>query len=317
MPVQIRKRFTGWKTAAACMYRHMTSYRGSPAEEPDALKALLIADMHTDADPWRDRSNVMRRYLTGATTYCGDADVLVLAGDNTNSAHEREYTLLRRLLRRYCVIPQILPAMGNHDTRGTSIDPDFEEATRLFRALCKECGISASQNYFRMQIKGFWFIALGSERLLKDDAYLSPTQLQWLDESLTKAKQSGKPVFVVCHQPPYGRNGADEHWPGDGPAWVGEQSAELEAILLRHGQDKRQPIIYISGHLHQTPCKQTFQKASEGLYYLNLPEVLSKKDLSKAGEAFSLYADQTFILLQGINLISGQKSYVHKYIIIL
>ena len=130
-PLWLRKLRTATVAAPSLVRVRLAARR--PVEPDAALRLALIADLHTDADPYRDRSNVLRRAFAGMMAQCRGYDGVVAAGDLTNSAHPREYALLLGLLRAYFpgALERMIPQMGNHDARGTSIDPDFPQACRL------------------------------------------------------------------------------------------------------------------------------------------------------------------------------------------
>lgn len=305
----MRKRAAAMRTIAACLLRTRFAKKRAPRPGGE-LCALLAADLHTDGDPWRDRSNVLRRALSGMRAYAGDADALILAGDSTNTAHETEYRVLCRLLDVYWGEKDVVPQMGNHDGSGVSDVRDFDAACRRYLAFCAYCGIRADKTYYALRLKGYDFFVLGTERLLQDHAFLSDGQLRWLDDGLRRAALRGRPIFVVNHQPPKGRNDRGNPWEG---ASVGEQSQALERILLRHGRDAKHPIIYISGHLHQRLGQNTLERAADGLYYLNLPSLLSKEDLRAGGDGFVLTVGGGALTLQGVNFITGRQYADYRY----
>ena len=53
--------------------------------------AVLTADLHTDADPCRDRRDVLRLAFSGFTRIVARPDVFVIPGDITNCGDEKEY----------------------------------------------------------------------------------------------------------------------------------------------------------------------------------------------------------------------------------
>lgn len=313
-PLWLRKLRTATVAAPSLVRVRLAARR--PVEPDAALRLALIADLHTDADPYRDRSNVLRRAFAGMMALCRGYDGVVAAGDLTNSAHPREYALLLGLLRAYFpgALERMIPQMGNHDARGTSIDPDFPQACRLFQDFCGQCGLQARRNYFAVRKKAHTFLVLGTERLLQNEAYLSDAQFEWLEKELARACAGGKPVFVVCHQPPHGRNQVDQRWPEGA---LGAESQRLDALLLCYGQKARAPIIYISGHLHKR-SPAAFEQAGQNVYYLNLPGLLDcgcapRGTMRAGGEGFVLAAENGKVTLQGINFITGKRHPEQRY----
>ncbi len=263
------------------------------------LNSALIADIHTDGDALRDRNNIIRSGIAGISRSAVPVDALVMAGDITNSAAKVEYTNLNRFMATYNKAVHIIPEMGNHDSRGTSIYPDFEEASEFFRDFCTVQGIETDKNYYSTIVNGYYFIVMGTEALLQNNAYISDEQLRWLDETITLAEKSGKPVFIINHQPLSGTGDMDTSSKNSG--CVGEASDEIRSILLRHAQGGT-VLLYVSGHLHSDLCDGTFD--SEGsVYYLNLPAFLYSYG---GGCGFAMEVYENRILLRARNYITGE-----------
>ncbi|MBQ6118707.1 MAG: metallophosphoesterase, partial [Clostridia bacterium] len=95
----------------------LATARALPQKKPEPcdFRAVFAADLHTDADPYRDRTDVLRRAFAGLRRE-GALDALVLCGDITNCGDEKEYALLRRLKKAYLGETRLLPQMGNHDS---------------------------------------------------------------------------------------------------------------------------------------------------------------------------------------------------------
>lgn len=237
------------------------------AEDCD-FRAVFAADLHTDADPHRDRTDVLRRAFAGIRRD-GRTDLLALCGDITNCGDEREYALLRRLQRAYLGDIRVLPQIGNHDSWHHSDDPNYPLAERLFQRFCRDCGFVTGKNYYYATVKGFPFIVTGTQALCHNKPTLYRDQLDWLDETLANAVKTGRPVFVLSHQPPQGRNGVT---PELHEAGMGDCSAEADAILLMHAQTAKAPILFFSGHIHWLR-PECVEKAGDNLYYINLPSL--------------------------------------------
>ncbi|MBQ6065737.1 MAG: metallophosphoesterase [Clostridia bacterium] len=232
------------------------------------LRAVFAADLHTDADPCRDRTDVLRRAFAGIRRD-GRCDVLALCGDITNCGDEKEYALLRRLKKAYLGEMRVLPQIGNHDSWHHSDDPNYPLAERLFQRFCRDCGFVTDKNYYYAAVKGYPFIVTGTQALCHNKPTLYRDQLEWLDAALAKAVQTGKPVFVLSHQPPEGRNGvtAETHEAG-----MGECSETVDALLRKHAEKATAPILFFSGHIHWLR-PECMEQARENLYYVNLPSL--------------------------------------------
>ena len=232
------------------------------------LRAVIAADLHTDADPLRDRTDVLRRALAGIRRD-GRCDALALCGDITNCGDEKEYALLRRLQRAYLGDIRVLPQIGNHDSWHHSDDPNYPLAARLFQRFCRDCGLVTEKNYYYATVKGFPFIVTGTEALCHNKPTISEAQLEWLDKILRKAVATGKPVFVLSHQPPQGRNGVT---PELHEAGMGDCSEAVDALLQKHASTAQAPVLFFSGHIHWL-MPDCIEKAGDRLYFINLPSL--------------------------------------------
>mgnify|MGYP002626302300 CR=1 FL=1 len=228
-----------------------------PRNEDLILKAVLVADIHADADFARDRTNLMREIFSAIGRTQNDADLLVMAGDITNSGDLREYINLFNCLNVYSRIFHRLPEIGNHDSWHHSDDPDFKKAERYFKAFCRWNGIFTKKLYYEKTVKEIPFICLGVEAGDFDDPYHSPEQLEWFRKQLSSACATGKPVFVVCHKP---------------VSHLGDNAEEIERIMLDAAETAVAPIVMVSGHRHELDDK-TFTQPAERLIYLNLPSM--------------------------------------------
>lgn len=76
------------------------------------LNAVIAADLHTDAQAFRDRTNILRKAFVGISKDKTDIDAVIFAGDNTNCGDEAEYANLRRLTSVYLKAERIIPAMA-------------------------------------------------------------------------------------------------------------------------------------------------------------------------------------------------------------
>ncbi|MBR0510881.1 MAG: metallophosphoesterase [Clostridia bacterium] len=221
------------------------------------LKAVLIADIHADADFTRDRMDNMREMFAAIGRTQNDADTIVMAGDLTNSGSFLEYVHLQNCLNAYCRIPDRVPEMGNHDSWNHSDDPDYGNAERYFKSFCRWNGIKTENVYYTKRVNGVPFIVLGVEACDFGDPYHSETQLNWFERELNAAVTEGTPVFVVCHRD--FRN-------------LGESAGRMRQILTDASLAASAPIIFVSGHYH-TIGANTYKQQNDKLIFLNLPSM--------------------------------------------
>ncbi len=265
---------------------------GSPFSPEDAehvlLNAAVVSDLHTNGWPTHTRNVRLLKLFNGLSKSTAPIDALVFPGDLTETASRTEYAILSDALNAVDA-KNILPATGNHDVRGVMGVDDFDKNMKHYYAFCETVGVQTDKPYWSRTIGGYTFIVLGSEAEVKDSAYLSPAQLSWIDETLSAAETTCRPVFLICHQPLAHRNGVDTSWPVAGT--VGEQSDDLEAILKKH-TDAGLPILYISGHLHDDFGANSFENPYQNFYSLNLP---SAQYSGGKGVMLEVYSDRVLI----------------------
>ncbi|MBR0509106.1 MAG: metallophosphoesterase [Clostridia bacterium] len=266
---------------------------------------VFAADLHTDADPYRDRSDVLRLALSGITKNVPWADGLILAGDITNCGDEKEYALLERLCLAYVRARNVLPEMGNHDAWHHSDDPDHEKASRCFRQFAAFCNRPIAANYYDAAVGDCRFIMTGSERALENEAYLSDVQLGWVADVLADAVEKGQHIFVVCHQPLNGTHGVGERmWP-EGELMA--QGERLKSMVFAAAEKSSRPVFFVSGHLHKMG-ENTVERPRGNLFLLNLPSLEYESDETYgAGIGFILKEYYDYMRLSAFDFIRQRK----------
>ena len=259
----------------------------APHGEDVRLKAVLVSDIHSDADFKRDRTDGMRQIFAAIGQSQNDADTLVMSGDLTNSGDLREYINLINCLNLYCRIRDRVPEMGNHDSWHHSDDPDYATAERYFKAFCRWNGVCTDTVYYRKDVNGVPFLTLGVEASDFGDPYHSDAQLDWFEAELNAAVAAGLPVFVVCHKP---------------VADLGDSAARVERILTEASATAAAPIIYVSGHWHEIG-ENTFARPNDRLVYLNLPSV---QYTGEGGLGFVAEVTDGEVTLTGMNFLTDQ-----------
>ncbi len=262
------------------------------ADDDVLMSAALIADLHVDGDTYRGRNNMVREGIAAISCY-KKFDAVIMAGDITNSAHISEYNNFKHYLDKYNKVEKIIPEMGNHDSRATSIEPHYNEALALFSDFCKYCGIENGEHaYYSTELKGFPIITLASEGIPNtDQAIISDEQIEWFEKEMKAAAELKKPIFVVSHQPPQGRNGAQ------GGGTIGEASERIDKILCENSSAEA-PVIYVSGHMHRmNGC----DNPKEGLYFINMAAFTYSRGI---GFTADVYKDR--VVLEGCNFVTGE-----------
>ena len=258
------------------------------------LKAVLISDIHADADPTRDRCNDLRRILLSIGKYQNDADTLVMSGDLTNSGDFREYCNLNTFLNLYSHISDRVPELGNHDSWHHSDDPDFATAEKYFKTFCMWNGVFTDRVYYAKQVNGFQFLVTGVEDCDFKNPYHSAEQLDWLEKELQAAVGRGQPVFVICHKP---------------LEYLGDAAERMAQILTSAAGQARAPIVYVSGHCHEIG-ENTYTSPCGNLILLNLPSVLYTED---GGLGFLAEIRAHEVTLTGMSFLTNERLDGYEY----
>ena len=268
----------------------------TPLQKADdvRLKAVLISDIHADADCTRDRSNALRQIFLSIGRHHNDADTLVMSGDLTNSGDLREYINLNTFLNVYSHIGDRVPELGNHDSWHHSDDPDFATAEKNFKTFCACSGVKTDRVYYTKQVNGYSFIATGVEDCDFKNPYHSDAQMDWLEKELNDAIGQGKPVFVICHKPLQS---------------LGDAADRMEQILTDAAANATAPILYVSGHDHEIG-DNTYARAGEHLIYLNLPSVIYTGD---GGLGFVAQITEHELTLTGMDFLTNEPLDSYEY----
>ena len=272
---------------------------------------------------FKDSENVRLSFVTIADTHLVDNDIaeknlanvfedvgnskekldaFLIAGDIAEYGRKKEYNRFFSVTDKQTVIPRIFLTMGNHDVRFT-----YGKNQKIIMDKVNEyLKINTNgKSYYSYDVNGYTFIVLGSE----DDgenAYISETQLAWLEDELEKASADNLPIFVVLHQPINLTHGLPDTWgigePTEITGGIGVQSAQVEAILQQYKN-----IFYISGHIHnsvtntQTATLYGYESVESygNITSVNLPAYSYKNSLLETekglGFVFEAYDDEVVI----------------------
>lgn len=268
------------------------------AEKPDEvlMNAVLIADIHADGDPVRDRNDNLRRLLADINASEERLDAIAIAGDITNCGNVKEYINLEAMLLMYNKSEHLIPSMGNHDSRATCVEePYFDEGSSLFKGFLRAQGIETETNYYYKVINGCYFIALGTESM--PDPYISDTQIAWVDSLLAEAAKTGMPCFIISHELLMGTHD-DANVPASRN--LGEASDKLKAVVKKYA-DEGLTTVYVCGHLHKNFHADTLVTVSDNFYSLLLPSALyseddiTGEDILSLGVTAEVYKDKLVI----------------------
>lgn len=229
-------------------------------------------------------------------------DAVLLAGDIAENGLAEEYQLVYDGLAgiegcRY------ICSTGNHDIRlrafGQSMDRFYAFANALNN---NENPIDTP--YYSEVVNGYKFIVIGSEKSVFEEAYISETQLEWLESEI--AGENGKPVFIITHQPLKLTHNLPETW-GSGnnvnAGTIGDSSDAIAAIISKYDN-----VMFITGHLHTGFGEATYETMGKA-HLINLPSLtIENKDgdynIPGLGYIVEVYDEE--IIFRARNLQTGE-----------
>lgn len=230
-------------------------------QEGDPILSFnTITDTHID----RGKGEVsnLDNYLKDIRWLNPDSKVIMNSGDFTDKGRVSEYQTHYETLSNNAVAGRkYLTALGNHDVRWlcSTTNPESGQDRKVGTCypgdkdanLWKTRYLEYNQEYMgddwdgqsvyhKQWVGDYLFLVLNTEKDLKDWAYISQNQLDWLDQSLSETDPN-KPVFIALHQILGGTAYYEE---GD---LVGEQDEQLKAVLRKYPH-----AILFTGHVHST-----------------------------------------------------------------
>jgi len=278
------------------------------AKDEAALKTTfsVISDVHMETNNL-DRFTTFRKGLQDMNR-AKQNDMLLMLGDNTMNAQGTEYLMLYSHLAAYNKLLTIA-AMGNHDINEGENKPEDAIArhNRFLNAYPYSFYYNKAYSYFTSSPADasedlYYFVVLGSEGAAGTNAYISPEQLAFLAETVALASASGKPLFVLCHQP---LNNKPGNWWGEGGN-LGEQSDAVEAILKSYPGK----VFFFSGHLHNAfDSRPTY--VTGNITMVDLPCFTGESgtgggQLTGKGYGYQVEVYEDTVLLRGRNFMNGE-----------
>ena len=220
----------------------------------DCLMSLaVISDIHLDEKCSFISDGMFELGLADMEKAEDRLSAVAFVGDMTNHGYIGQWDIFTSSVRRHDISDNVFVVVGNHDTWGPNREDFFNPADGVEATFIKynkaSSGREIDKMYYSGSVNGFPFIVLGSE---KDNvnAYLSESQLSWFEREMEKAGQTGKPVFVLMHQPLNFTHGLPYTWEKDShnhsdTGGIGPQSDAVRDILKKYDN-----VFYVSGHIH-------------------------------------------------------------------
>ncbi len=238
----------------------------------------------------------------------GKFDALFLLGDVTEYGAKCEYDTAAYLINGVKdKFQKVFAVSGNHDIRLRSYKKQLRKFNGFLSSVNNGVRGSDTHYYFSSELCGYKLIFLGADRACFEGSYISGRQLEWLKNELETAPE-GKPVFVFNHQALKNTNGLPMTWLGKGK-WrgtVGWDNDRLRAVL-----EKRENVIFITGHLHYGISQYTYEDLGN-IKAVSVPTVgvlnHGPFDRLSQGIVFSVYEDRITARAR----IFGEGRYVDK-----
>ena len=202
-----------------------------------------------------------------------ELDTVFVSGDLTQDSYKEQWNTLLDAVNTYS--PEGIKSymtLGNHDARSYDYGSDGRPAEmrwaeiwpRYQSFVTATTGLELEVPYFHVEIKGhngtkYDLVVLCTETAEKDNAYLSPAQIEWFEETLNEIefkKGEDHNIIVMCHQPITGTVTSSA-----GQANIGESNDQIKAIIAEHPQ-----VVYLSGHIHTSYARNNIIDNGEGIY---------------------------------------------------
>ena len=218
------------------------------AEEEPVYMFNVIGDMQLGMSNAYTEKNYQQA-LENIKSLSPESQFILSVGDQTDHSLESEYKALDGYKEQ--ILPDIpmYIAIGNHDRGGSDWKNRFIESAK------KNSGMDTIDNvYYSFQKNGSYFIFLGSEADNRDglnDVFISEEQFNWFKGQMEEAGKTGKPIFVVIHEPLYNTVSGSlpgQNWQGnpqDDGYYPDNKYGSLKEVLDQY------PSAYLfTGHTH-------------------------------------------------------------------
>jgi Icc protein len=275
-----------------------------------ALRFSVISDIHVQQEN-KESQKKLTQALTDLHNVAPDSQALVVNGDLGNGFPE-DYKALNTIMKAALLPENVFYTIGNHeyykawyDKKGAWNADTFPNNETVQASQDRFLHFTGKTSLYNdAWVSGYHFVFLGSEAYRQDnpdnkeDAWLSDSQLNWLEITLKEKEQPRKPIFVFLHQPlPDTVAGSQTYLDQRGVV----QADRLRSILIKHPQ-----VVFFSGHTHwelksaRTLITKPFTMVnSSSVYepYNQTNTAFDQKDQRSEGLDIEVFADK--LLIQG------------------
>ncbi|MGG0239183.1 carbohydrate-binding protein [Bacillus rhizoplanae] len=256
---------------------NVTVLASTTPEKDTSYKFSFMSISDTHAGVSGDKNDVtLNNALQDAVS--NNVQNVSVVGDLTEYGTDAQYNTLMKTMNKY---PQLNSnyILGNHDVRWMAGEGGYDTAKSRFLT-----HTGMPDTYYDKWINGYHFIYLATETDDKDSAYLSDTQLQWLNDKLAEGASKDKPIFLFLHQPL--DNTVYQEYPWDPYQSDEVQDQKLEDIIGKYPQS-----VFITGHIHYP---LTLPSTFYNKQYFSMVRDGAVKD-SGQGLIVDVYADRVVI----------------------
>lgn len=162
------------------------------------LSFSVVSDSHIEGNNY-PRFKSFLSLLKGIKANETKNDAVVFLGDNTMNGQNIENMLFSGAILNSRLNTPIISVKGNHDAGNG--EGDFAKLSKRFLFYANNTFDAETEKvYYYKEIGGYYFIVIAAEWYNGNQNYgFSDEQLSWLDSTVEKASEEGKPVFVFGH----------------------------------------------------------------------------------------------------------------------
>lgn len=262
--------------------------------DPENVQLTFVA--------WADPqiSNYMPERLGTFEAACEDVmnsstkiDAFLMAGDIAENGFTSEYNYIaERVVKFNDIFDHHIYCYGNHDIRMKAYSIQKNRLMDFYNSISQNFKHEGTL-YYSYEVNGYKFVVMNSEKTVFEEGYYSPTQLAWLDSEIASTQGTGKPVFVMNHQPLQDTHGLPGTW-GSPEIFrggsMGDQNDEVRAIFEKYNN-----VIFLSGHLHTGFGQYTYEDYGS-FKSINLPGLCTNNadgyEEDGQGYVFEVYEDR-------------------------
>ncbi|MBR6313873.1 MAG: metallophosphoesterase [Clostridia bacterium] len=259
------------------------------------LNFTILSDVHVETNNW-PRYPAFTQGIQNVNKNKSGNDLILLLGDEVMCGQYFENVIFHGLTSLFLRNETILPVLGNHDAGNGEGDP-AKIMKRWYRFTDAFYDIQLENPYYYKVIDGYYFIILGFETGVTDDCIYTETQLDWLEDTLALAAESGKPAFVMAHFP--------LHWSKDE-----NHQTTWRPLQILQNYYREHDLIFICGH-HHTPLQMDqsfrFQNGIPQIYSPSLSQLDNEGQMNeKTGEGIIVEVYEDSVVVRGRNFVKSE-----------